>query len=77
VLREGTASGDFRVRYPDETAALIVAAFAGLEETLDDGHIGPEWTPALVEFVHRVTGCRLSLAELQAEVLEVQPFTIG
>ncbi len=78
ILSEGAAGGYFLVRYPDETAALIVAALTALDEVLhDEGTAGPEWTPALVEFVHRVTGCTLSVQELEAEIDEVQPFTIG
>jgi AcrR family transcriptional regulator len=76
VLREGASGGDFLVNYPEETAALIVAALTGYDEVLDDGE-PPEWTPALVDFVHRATGCTISLQELQAEISEVQPFTIG
>jgi AcrR family transcriptional regulator len=76
VLREGAAGGDFLVNYPEETAALIVAALTGYDDVLDDGE-RPEWSPVLVDFVHRVTGCTISLQELQAEISEVQPFTIG
>jgi AcrR family transcriptional regulator len=76
VLREGASEGDFLLNYPEETATLIVAALTGYDEVLNDGKRS-EWTPALVDFVHRVTGCTISLQELQAEISDVQPFTIG
>jgi AcrR family transcriptional regulator len=76
VLEEGARDGEFNIRYPEETAALIVAALTGFEEIRGDD-AGKEWTQAMIEFVHRSTGCVVALPELAAEIREVQPFTIG
>jgi AcrR family transcriptional regulator len=75
VLAEGTRRGEFGTRYPDETAALIVAALTGVEGVRhDDADL--EWTPATIEFVHRAIGCVVPLPEFAAEVHEVRPLTV-